>query len=446
MADYIHLFETQADFISAVTNDYHEPWVSYTMETSAVSFNGPEIPQHDYSQDYLTFNIISGGAIVFSCDNASYAKTIQYSKNDGEWTNMTSTVDEVISTAITVSGLSGIFIYGGYDDDKNAYFWENNGTKLYNAQARCVIEYIVYDDEYNEYSVLTVQNQFVDGTKIDVVGGDTIKFRGDNLEYNNNTFGDSSAVFTIEGNIMSLIDDTGFTTATTLASGSTFGNLFIYCTGLTSAENLVLPATTLVDNCYQAMFQNCTSLTTAPELPATTLADNCYKFMFLGCTSLTSAPALPATTLAGNCYSSMFRGCTSLTTAPELPATTLAQYCYSYMFSNCTSLTTAPELPATTLAENCYNSMFQRCTSLTTAPVLPATTLASYCYSTMFQNCTNLNYIKCLATDVSASYCTRYWVLGVQTASGTFVKNSSMTSWTRGTSGIPTNWTVQDAS
>ena len=34
----------------------------------------------------------------------------------------------------------------------------------------------------------------------------------------------------------------------------------------------------------------------------------------------------------------MFQNCTSLTQAPELPATTLANSCYSYMFQNCTSL------------------------------------------------------------------------------------------------------------
>ena len=47
-------------------------------------------------------------------------------------------------------------------------------------------------------------------------------------------------------------------------------------------------------------------------LPATTLAQGCYNFMFYGCTGLTEAPALPATTLAPNCYNNMFNGCTKL--------------------------------------------------------------------------------------------------------------------------------------
>ena len=338
------------------------------------------------------------------------------------------------------------------------------------------------------------------GTKIFVSNGDKIKFKGDNESYNGNwLIEDYYLPFTVEGNIMSLIDSEGFATATTLTSANTFSSFFS-SSDCTSAENLVLPATTLTDNCYQNMFASCELLTKAPELPATTLANNCYYRMFKGCTSLTTAPALPATTSAQDCYREMFRGCSSLTTAPSvLPATILEPYCYRYMFEGCTSLTKAPELPATTLANNCYDSMFWNCTSLTTAPSalpattlvqscymsmfrgcsslttapsilpattlagacydemfadctslttapeLPATTLASNCYYEMFRNCTKLNYIKCLATDISASYCTRSWVSGVA-STGTFVKNPNMTSWRTGSDDIPRGWTVIDAS
>ena len=149
--------------------------------------------------------------------------------------------------------------------------------------------------------------------------------------------------------------------------------MFQDCTSLTTAPTL--PATTLENKCYYGMFQNCSSLTTAPELPATTLAPNCYTFMFWGCTSLTTAPELPATTIADSCYSTMFRGCTSLTTAPALPATTLESWCYSSMFRGCTSLTTAPELPATTLVNSCYDSMFDGCNSLTSVTIYATSTI-----------------------------------------------------------------------
>ena len=230
--------------------------------------------------------------------------------------------------------------------------------------------------------------------------------------------------------------------ATTLAQNC-YSGMFVGCTSLTTAP--ALPATTLAQNCYSGMFIDCASLTTAPALPATELAEYCYQVMFINCTSLTTVPELPAMTLASDCYGGMFQGCTSLTTAPELPATTLAQRCYNGMFSGCASLTTAPAiLPAMTLAESCYSYMFWNCTSLTTAPALPAMTLNSTCYNGMFAGCTSLNYIKCLATDISSPGCTDSWVYDV-VSTGTFVKNPSMTSWTTGDSGIPSGWTVQDA-
>ena len=229
--------------------------------------------------------------------------------------------------------------------------------------------------------------------------------------------------------------------ATTLAEGC-YGFMFQDCTTLTTAPKL--PATKMANSCYSAMFDGCISLTTAPTLPATTLTSKCYWYMFRNCTSLTTAPALPATTLASFCYGLMFRSCTNLTTAPELPATTLAKGCYKGMFYCCTSLTTAPDLPATTLEVQCYYEMFRGCISLTTAPELPATTLAHSCYRSMFSSCTNLNYIKMLATDVSADEALGDWVYGVS-STGMFVKNSAATWDVTGVNGIPTGWAVQIA-
>lgn len=228
----------------------------------------------------------------------------------------------------------------------------------------------------------------------------------------------STGRFTAKGNPMCLLFGDDFEDKTSL-SGKTYAlyRLFYECTGLTSAENLSLPATTLANSCYYYMFNGCTSLTTAPELPATTLATECYNGMFTYCTSLTTAPSLPTTTLVNKCYMNMFQYCTSLTTAPELPATTLASSCYYGMFGGCSSLTTAPALPVTTLVKNCYQ--------------------------TMFYGCTSLNSIICLATNISASNCTYYWVDGVA-ASGTFTKDASMSSWTTDNNGIPSGWTVQD--
>lgn len=98
-------------------------------------------------------------------------------------------------------------------------------------------------------------------------------------------------------------------------------------------------------------------------------------------------------------------------------------------------------LPSTTLASRCYDGMFNECTLLVNAPVLPATTLVQYCYWYMFAGCTSLNNITCLATNISATGCVDGWVYNVA-ASGTFIKNPNMSSWTTGDDGIPSGWTV----
>lgn len=229
-----------------------------------------------------------------------------------------------------------------------------------------------------------------------VRAGDIVKFRapiGSPNTQAQSCFTNSSCVFNLKGNVMSLLDGENFESMTELTGDYNFYELFRGCTGLTDASEVILPATTLASYCYRSMFYGCTSLIKAPELPATTLANNCYNWMFSDCTSLTTAPSI---------------------------------------------------LPATTLANNCYRSMFQGCKSLTTAPELPAITLVSGCYMSMYQNCTQLSYIKCLATDISGSLCTNSWVQGVS-STGTFVKSPEMSSWPTNNNGIPYGWEVQDA-
>ena len=270
------------------------------------------------------------------------------------------------------------------------------------AQTDGTIEVKISDGSGNSSTLSTGMKYAVNGgqkttitttTTINVTKGDKVKFYGNGTSttaYGNNPFVilKGTAKTKVYGNIMSLLDETGYETATTLSSEKVFNGLFQANTNLTDASGLLLPAMTLTSGCYNAMFG--------------------------GCTSLTAAPALPATTLAQTCYYSMFGGCTSLTAAPELPATTLANAC--------------------------YNQMFRSCTSLTTAPVLPATTLAVACYYMMFHTCSSLNSVTCLATDISASSCTNNWLYKVS-ATGT-ITTPSATNWTaNSSSGIPSGWT-----
>lgn len=172
-------------------------------------------------------------------------------------------------------------------------------------------------------------------------------------------------------------------------------------------------------------------------------SDNTYAFssLFYSDSYLVNAGnlLLPATTLVEGCYNMMLRNCPLLTTVPALPASTLANKCYYGMFRECTGLTTAPTLPATTLANECYSNLFNGCTSLTTAPVLPATTLADGCYKELFSGCTNINSVTTYANNISASNCLLNWLNNVA-ATGDFYNLGGAT-YESGVSGIPSGWT-----
>lgn len=150
--------------------------------------------------------------------------------------------------------------------------------------------------------------------------GDKLLVKGENSYYSNSWIGwrggdnrfSSTNVFEVKGNIMSLVSGDSFANADKLTASYTFHGLFLGCNHLTSAENLILPATTLTEECYGKMFQGCTSLTKAPKLPAMNLARSCYFGMFYGCSNLTKAPELPATTLVTYCYQQMFVNCRKL--------------------------------------------------------------------------------------------------------------------------------------
>ena len=258
---------------------------------------------------------------------------------------------------------------------------------------------VVYDPQSGmQYTLNGGAKQTMSGnTEINVSQGDKVAFYGNGTSiasYLGTMITGGTADVKVYGNIMSLVDEENFATATTLPETYTFYKLFYHYEHLTDASGLLLPATTLAsaNYCYAEMFSYCDNLVAGPsELPATTLSFRCYQAMFLYCSSLTVAPILPATTLEGYCYFQMFRFCTSLTEAPVLPA---------------------PEL-------------------------------TSNCYREMFSGCSSLNSITCLATSaINSSSSTFNWVIGVA-STGTFTK-ASTASWPTGMSGIPSGWTPID--
>lgn len=203
-----------------------------------------------------------------------------------------------------------------------------------------------------------------------------------------------------DGNIMSLLDSTMQQNS---VPNYAFIALFRECDSLISAPEL--PATEVGIGGYKSMFVSCSSLTKAPKLPAMRISEQSYSNMFDGCISLTEAPKLPATQLAENCYEWMFSECNSLVKAPELPARDMKKRCYFNMFSYCQSLTEVPDLHAVNMAEECCRSMFESCSTLVYPPALPAKSTSSHCYAEMFEDCISLIRLPELPATYLADKC-----------------------------------------
>ena len=214
---------------------------------------------HDYSLDYLTFKILTDGNIYWR-SNGSLSKTIEYSLNNGAWTEITASTTPTAISVVTNDIVRFRGTNSVYATSKSAYSGFGHGEAGTSGQS---------------------------------------------------TYDANAAEFEVEGNIMSLIYGDNFTNQTIFNSGTyNFCSLFKK-SKVVSAENLILPVTTLSEYCYRAMFSWCTHLTIAPQLPATTLAKGVYWYMFESC-SITTAPNLLAETLVAECYGDMFINCSNL--------------------------------------------------------------------------------------------------------------------------------------
>ena len=164
-------------------------------------------------------------------------------------------------------------------------------------------------DEYVEYRLNNDESWTKYTGPITLVkAGDKIRFHGNNNSYypnSNASFFSFTGECYVFGNIMSLISAEGFSNSTVFDydyNPSAFRELFKNNDNLLSHSEkpLILPATTLVENCYQSMFEGCTKLERAPVLPAPTLAPSCYYQMFKGCTNLNYIKCLATSFASGS--------------------------------------------------------------------------------------------------------------------------------------------------
>lgn len=438
---YLHIFSGNNIFNEYVYGpEYHEPFVSATFLSDEFS---------DVRVDYnlrkwlkmlnepLTFEILSDGKVSWKKTGTATAKTIEYRKNDGEWTSITSTTG---GTEINVE--TGDIVQ--FRGDNNAYadsaeaFNSFGSTSDFNVYGN-IMSLISKEDYLNTRTLST--NYTFDG----LFSNCTTLVSSEWLALPALTLTEGCYRYMFLGCTNML--DTPILPATSIG-GWSYSDMFSCCiniqkapklpamelgtycyfkmfSGCTIEEPPALPATDLADYCYCYMFTRCANLKYLPELPAKILKPGCYKWMFNYCNGLTnidfsySGQTLPdecfrgmfaydinieyvngyiATDVIGenSCYG-MLQGCSKLVKSLDFvgnPNSTVGVSGCSLMFYNCTGLTSAPELPATTLGESSYAGMFNACTSLAKAPSsLPATTLDDYCYHGMFISCSTLQQI-----------------------------------------------------
>lgn len=108
----------------------------------------------------------------------------------------------------------------------------------------------------------------------------------------------------IYGNVMSLLKGKdNLESASSIEGSNAFYGLFAGADKLVnnSEREIVLPATTLKEGCYQDMFSGCKGIEKAPELPAPTLIKDCYAGMFSGCSKLEEVKVLATDISAPGC-------------------------------------------------------------------------------------------------------------------------------------------------
>lgn len=282
----------------------------------------------EYTFEYFGIHALSAGTIGIKSSPA-HVFTLEYSKNNGEWTPI-STPASLNVSAIGVNAGDKVRFRG---DTYPYSVTESGDTKM-------GLQFVI-----------------------------------------------SGAPCEVYGNILSLTYGDNFSGATAPHGHGNYAFLFANCTALQSAKNLYLPAP--YENDYEDMFFQCTGLTTPPKIPSST-APGSYKEMFIYCRSLAYAPSLRAVTADTETYYSMFEGCTALTEAPVISATTVNARACKYMFEGCSGLTSAPTLNAVTVGDNGYERMFRGCRSLTAPAQWAYTGGGTEACKHMYSGCTAL--------------------------------------------------------
>ena len=249
-----------------------------TREFTSKVYNVSRRFEIDKLSTPLTFEAKEAGAKVSFKKGDGVDVTLEYSKNDADWSEYTS--EEVI-------------ILESVGDKVSFRAEKTTNGGITNSNFSCTQDCYIYG---NIMSLLS-KDGFVTATSVPDYAFERL-FDGND-------------------HILSHPSKELILPATTLAVCCYFF-MFHDCKALTTAP--ALPATTLAEGCYASMFEGCTGLTTAPALPAPTLVEGCYYFMFSGCSSLNSVTCLATDISARDCTGDWLDGVATSGTFTKAPS------------------------------------------------------------------------------------------------------------------------------
>jgi hypothetical protein len=197
---------------------------------------------YDYDSDYFDYSL----EITASSNEVTVTPV---DGNANEWTfqmpayNVEVEVkyyNSILDFPLTLEAKTAGMIYVQYAKQGMQYRLNDGAKTLVDPNGEDWIEISLSEGDKVEF--------YGDGTKIDSYYGTQILAIDDN----------NTADVYIYGNIMSLVDEENYETATALG-GKAFTELFDGSTHLYShpTKKLVLPATTLAEGCYGGMFNGC---------------------------------------------------------------------------------------------------------------------------------------------------------------------------------------------
>lgn len=367
----------------------------------------------DYSSQYFTVNNTSNtnNTIKLKTTNDSWRPSVYVSTNNGStWTNKTATTSGV--TLATLAPNESMIIkhtgaMGGVVSNQTRYC-TIDATQNFTVSGN--IASLCFGDNFNTGSALTMP----DLAYISLFFNNTHLLSAENLYFGDYTSVSSKGMYSMFENCsnMTTPPDLSYLTAvSTEGMTRTFGGC-AYMTTPPDLSNIV----TVGNSAMWLMFYNCTSMNTAPDLSSvTSVGTDAMSQMMWNCTAIQSGPDMSnITTASSSCFYQMFKGCTSMTIGPDLSSLTTVGTSAMYgMFDGCTSIVSVSDMDGvTSVANNGMYSMFSGCSALEYFNMGYVQSVGNYAMQNMFYNCTSLDVgidLKTITTAGASAFANMYY-------------------------------------